>query len=132
MIFQPPREETEKRDRKTMCLFPGGQFKYPGGVVLGISGVMGHRLSSYLRCDGVWREMGEGIWGGVSCTTSQIGIWMRGSEAELSTKMVLPVLSFLYLRLCVDSFCLSVFSNIWEKTWLVISLDGGTRRQERP
>lgn len=129
MIFQPPREKTEKRDRKTMCLFPGGQFKYPRGVVLGISGVRGHHLSSFLRCDGVWREMDEGIWGGVSCTTSQIGIWMPGSEAEPKWY---SLSSPSYTLDCVLVLFVSVFSNIWEKTWLVISLDGGTRRQERP
>ena len=38
MAFQPPRRETGKEDQKTTYLFSGGQFKYPVGVILSISG----------------------------------------------------------------------------------------------
>lgn len=58
MIFQPPRKETEKRDRKTMCLFSGGQFKYPVGVVLSISGVMGHHFQAFWDVAGFGERFG--------------------------------------------------------------------------
>lgn len=83
--FSAPREETGRRDQKTIWLVPGAQGKNPVGVVLGVSG--GGAT--------VWR-----VWGPREAEAELPP--EQGSNSHLSLPLILlraPSLSLVDLRL---------------------------------